>query len=102
MTAEQMTVLDDPRIAASRDVQPSTVAPVTLEPAAMSSPLPITIEPPRGGVFPARGRRAATRPVPSRSARDVVLSAIWPLVGSAAGPAPSPATATICDAASGE
>ena len=64
--------------------------------------LPITIEPPRGGVFPERDRRAA---VPTRSApqgahaREIVLAAIWPLLRDAAGPAPGSATATICDAA---
>ena len=89
-TVEHATVPATPHVLPRR-TQGASAMPATA--------LPFVIEPPRGGVFHERTRRAAPTQVGGQRARETVLSAIWPLLAASSGPAPSPATATICDAA---
>ncbi len=109
MTVEQLTAEPGSVEPEAAVVTPPAAAP-RLRPAASSLPapalpfvpaLPFAIEPPRGGVFDDRDRRTAAARAVGMRARDTVLSAIWPLLAASAGPAPSPAAATVCDAAVG-
>lgn len=90
-TMEPAAVLATPRAVAPRHV------PAAFGPRAQG--LPFVIDPPRGGVFDAGAQRTAAARAGRLRARDTVLSALWPLMSAGLGPAPSPATATICDAA---
>ena len=89
--AEPVAVLVRPMAASPRYAQAAPSVP--------TQALPFVIEPPRGGVFDASDRRAASSREAGLRARDTVLSAIWPLLAASSGPAPGPTTATICDAA---